>query len=143
MTFALHSRLQADTLQVADLPLCCVRLMNDSRFPWLILVPRGPDLREIFDLSAAERAILMEEIAMSAKILRDMTGAAKMNIGAIGNIVPQLHVHVVARVETDAAWPAPVWGQGSPELYAGAAATCLVASVAGALSSSLCSRPDP
>ena len=129
MTFALDSRLETDTLHLGDLLLSRVRLMNDARFPWLILVPRKPDLREFTDLAAPERAMLMEEIAAASAALQDATGAQKLNVGALGNRVPQLHVHVVARFEGDSAWPAPVWGNGRGEPYADAAAQALAAQI--------------
>ncbi len=113
-TFALHSRLAADTHPIGDLPLCRVLLMDDARYPWLVLVPRRPELREITDLDAPERAALIEVVAAASRALEGATGAEKMNVGAIGNVVPQLHVHVVARFAGDEAWPAPVWGRGTP-----------------------------
>lgn len=116
-SFALDEKLAADTAFVCDLPLCRVLLMNDARFPWLILVPRLPDLAEINDLAAHERGTLMEEIATCANILREVAPSDKINVGALGNIVRQLHVHIVARVEGDAAWPGPVWGSGAAKPY--------------------------
>ncbi len=118
MTFALHPRLEADTFFIADWPLCRVLLMNDARFPWLILVPMREGLREIFDLEAGEQATLMEEISRTARDLQALTKADKMNIAALGNQVPQLHVHIIARFAGDAAWPNPVWGSGPPQPYA-------------------------
>jgi diadenosine tetraphosphate (Ap4A) HIT family hydrolase len=118
MTFALDPRLEADTLHLGDLALCRILLMNDSRFPWLILVPRRAGLVEITDMTPAERRALFEETAVAADRLKLLTRAKKINIAALGNVVPQLHVHVVARFETDAAWPAPVWGVGVAEPYA-------------------------
>jgi diadenosine tetraphosphate (Ap4A) HIT family hydrolase len=119
MPFELNSRIKGDTFFVGDLKLCRVLLMRDARFPWLSLVPRRADLTEIHDLSARERAILMEEASGAGEELKKLTAAKKINIGALGNIVPQLHVHVVARFEDDAAWPGPVWGcAGEPEAYA-------------------------
>src|ERR1700753_3000 len=91
--------------------------MNDARYPWLILVPRRADATEIFDLDAADRALLIEEDARAARGLKALGGAAKINIGALGNLVPQLHVHIVARSPGDAAWPGPVWGHGAPVAY--------------------------
>jgi diadenosine tetraphosphate (Ap4A) HIT family hydrolase len=117
MTFALDPRLAADTLPLGDLALCRVLLMNDSRFPWLILAPRREGLSEITDLSPAERHALFEEAAVSADRLKLLTGAKKINLGALGNIVEQLHFHVVARFEGDAAWPGPVWGSGVAQPY--------------------------
>lgn len=131
--FALHPRLAADTLPVADLPLSRVLLMRDARFPWLILVPRRPGLREVTDLDAGERCILMEEIAAASLALQRDTGAEKMNVGALGNAVAQLHVHVVARFAADAAWPGPVWGSGAAQPYLAGAAEALAGRLASAL----------
>ena len=131
--FALDPRLAADTLPVGDLPLCRVLLMRDARFPWLILVPRRPDLREFIDLPADARAILMEEIAAASRALQAETGAEKLNVGALGNVVAQLHVHVVARFAADAAWPGPVWGSGAATLYPEGAADALTERLAARL----------
>jgi diadenosine tetraphosphate (Ap4A) HIT family hydrolase len=136
MSFALDARLAADTLFLADRKLCRVLLMNDSRFPWLILVPRRAGLSELHDLEAPERALLIEEAAQAGERLKAETGAKKINIGALGNIVSQLHVHVVARREGDAAWPGPVWGFGKPAPYAPEAAAARVAEWRGALGES-------
>ena len=133
MTFALDPRLAADTLLVGDLPLSRVLLMNDSRFPWLILVPRRGRLSELHDLSRHERAALIEETARAGEKLKSLTSAAKINIGALGNIVSQLHVHVVARFEADAAWPGPVWGAGKAAPYSAEAAKAQVRALAAAL----------
>ena len=114
--FALDPRLESDTVEVTRLPLSVVRLMNDRRFPWLILVPARPGAIEIVDLAPADRAQLVEEIAIASAALRDLFRAAKLNVAALGNVVPQLHVHVIARFETDEAWPKPVWGT-TPERY--------------------------
>jgi len=115
--FTLHERLAADSIALVEGRLSLIRLMNDRRYAWLLLVPRRPDLREIFELPEAERALLIEEIAAAGRALQDATGAAKINVGALGNMVPQLHVHIVARSPGDAAWPGPVWGQGKAEPY--------------------------
>jgi len=115
--FQLDPRLAADTVAVAELPLCMLRLMNDCRFPWLLLVPRIEGAVEIVDLSAQARAQLMEEVARASTALRDAARPDKLNIGALGNIVAQLHVHVVARYRGDAAWPGPVWGSGPAAPY--------------------------
>lgn len=117
MAFDLHPRLAADTAHVCDLDLCTVRLMNDARFAWLILVPMRTGAVEITDLSGDERTVLMAEMCRAANALRDVAPCDKLNIGALGNLVPQLHVHVVARVEGDAAWPGPVWGSGAAKPY--------------------------
>lgn len=118
MTFALHPTLARDTVLVSQLPLCCVLLMKDRRFPWLILVPERDSVREIYELSEADRAELVEEIARVSEVLQQLFQPDKLNVGALGNVVPQLHVHVVARFATDPAWPGPVWGSGSAEPYA-------------------------
>ena len=108
--FELHERLAADTVPVCDLALSAVRLMDERSWPWLVLVPRGAGLVEITDLCAAERAQLMEEIAAAAEAICGLHRPDKINIGALGNLVPQLHVHVVGRFRGDPAWPGPVWG---------------------------------
>ena len=113
MSFALDPRLAADTLAVGDLSLSRVLLMNDRRYPWLILVPRREDLREIVDLDAQARAALIEEIAAASRFVRSLPGVDKINVGALGNIVAQLHVHVIGRAVGDPAWPGPVWGVGT------------------------------
>ena len=115
--FDLNPRLEGDSLPVADLPLCAVRLMKDANYPWLLLIPRQSDLVEITDLSAPDRLRLMEEIAAAAEALKTITGCDKLNVGALGNMVPQLHVHVIARFRTDAAWPNPVWGAAPAGTY--------------------------
>jgi len=115
--FELHPRLAADTEAIGGLGLSRLLLMNDRRFPWVILVPERASASEIHDLSAGDRAVLVEEIARTGATLEKLFAPDKINVGAIGNIVPQLHVHVVARHMGDAAWPAPVWGFGAPEPY--------------------------
>jgi diadenosine tetraphosphate (Ap4A) HIT family hydrolase len=118
VSFSLHPRLSHDTVFVADLPLCRVLMMNDMRWPWLILVPRGENLVELTDLDAADRARLIEEAARAADWLKAHAKADKINVGALGNVVRQLHVHVVARHSGDAGWPGPVWGFGTALPYA-------------------------
>jgi len=115
--FVLDPRLEADTQPVTALPLCDVRLMNDARFAWLVLVPRQPQLVELLDLSEQESATLWKEIRHVAAVLRAIAPCDKINIGALGNIVRQLHIHIVARKEGDAAWPGPVWSSGRAEPY--------------------------
>ena len=131
--FALHPRLAADTIPVATLDLSELRLMNDRRWPWLLLVPARKDAVEISELAREDRALLIEEIAQASEVLKGLTGAAKINVGALGNIVSQLHVHVVARGEGDAAWPGPVWGAGTPEPYSPEDAEALVSQIATAM----------
>jgi diadenosine tetraphosphate (Ap4A) HIT family hydrolase len=115
--FALDPRLHADTRHVASLPLCEVLLMNDARYTWLILVPRRIGAVEILDLPITAQQELWQEINQVATALRESVPCDKLNIGALGNIVRQLHVHVIARKEGDAAWPGPVWGHGRAEPY--------------------------
>jgi len=115
--FSLDPRLAADSCAVAALPLCEVRLMDDARYPWLILVPRQPGLVEITDLAAAEQTRLWQEVKQAAAALRAVAPCDKLNFGALGNIVRQLHVHVIARCIGDAAWPGPVWGHGAALAY--------------------------
>jgi diadenosine tetraphosphate (Ap4A) HIT family hydrolase len=115
--FDLDPRLAADTLPVARLDLCELRLMNDARFAWLVLVPRRAGLVEIADLTPSERTLLWHEVDRADAALRAVAPCDKLNLGALGNIVRQLHVHVVARCEGDAAWPGPVWGSGPAVPY--------------------------
>ncbi|HEX3130938.1 MAG TPA: HIT domain-containing protein [Thermoanaerobaculia bacterium] len=113
----LHPTLARDTVEVARLPLCRALLMKDRRFPWLILVPEREEIREIYELSPEDRRQLIEEIAQVGTALDRLFYPAKLNVGALGNIVPQLHVHVIARFENDSAWPGPVWGSGPAVPY--------------------------
>jgi diadenosine tetraphosphate (Ap4A) HIT family hydrolase len=117
MPFTLHPTLASDTVEVARLPLCRALLMNDRRFPWLILVPEREGAREIHELSPADRAALVEEIALASEALERLFQPDKLNVGALGNIVPQLHIHLVARTAGDPAWPGPVWGSGAAVPY--------------------------
>lgn len=127
--FELDARLAADTVFVADWPLCRVLLMDDAQFPWLVLVPRRKDLAELDDLAERDRAHLLREITRAMKVLRGVVECDKLNVGALGNIVRQLHVHVVARREGDAAWPGPVWGHGPAHHYLPEARNKLVESL--------------
>ena len=102
------------TRQLADWPLCRLFLYNDSRYQWGLLVPRRPGAVEMCDLSEADQAQLMKEIAQLSKIIRTLPGVEKLNVGNLGNMVPQLHVHVVGRRKGDPAWPGPVWGHSDP-----------------------------
>jgi diadenosine tetraphosphate (Ap4A) HIT family hydrolase len=115
--FHLHPQLEADTAQIADWGLSRVLLMNDARFPWIILVPRRAGLSDLHDLKHAERMVLIEEIDRASAKLKSFTKAKKMNVAALGNMVPQLHVHIIARQDNDAAWPKPVWSVGSAVAY--------------------------
>jgi len=133
VTFSLHPQLAADTTPVGDLPLSRVLLMNDANFPWLILVPRLPAVTEIIDLEENAQLQLTAEIAQASAALRNLTTCDKLNIAALGNVVPQLHVHVIARRRSDIAWPKPVWGVAAAEPYAPAAREALVAALGRAL----------
>lgn len=118
--FVLDPSLQADTFTVGDLALSRVLLMNDARFPWLILVPRVAGMRDLIDLPGASQHALLDEIGRAARALRELHSPFKLNVAALGNVVAQLHVHVIARRSDDAAWPKPVWGIGTPQPYAAA-----------------------
>jgi len=115
--WSLHPQLARDTVPVGDLPLARVLLANDANYPWLILVPRLPGLVELIDLEENAQVQLLGEIAAAAHALKTLTECDKLNIAALGNQVPQLHVHVIARRRTDAAWPKPVWGVKQPLAY--------------------------
>lgn len=115
--FALDARLAGDTCHVASLPLCEVLLMDDARYAWLVLVPRQYEVSEVAQLSEDDQAMLWREVNQAAVALRLVARCEKINIGALGNIVRQLHVHVVARNVGDAAWPGPVWGHGKAADY--------------------------
>ena len=116
-TFSLHPQLAKDTVWVTDLALCQVLLMNDAHYPWLILVPQVADLREIYQLNATQRQVLWEESDRVSKVLVQLFKPTKLNIAALGNMVPQLHIHHIVRFTTDVAWPAPVWGKVPAQSY--------------------------
>jgi len=115
--FELDQRLQQDTLWVADLPLCRVLLMNDRRYPWLILVPRRNGLTEVTDLNGEDQALLCQESLQVCCLLQQLHPEGKLNLGALGNVVAQLHLHHVMRYAQDPAWPGPVWGHSPAEPY--------------------------
>ncbi|KFX68639.1 histidine triad (HIT) protein [Pseudomonas taeanensis MS-3] len=115
--FALDSRLQQDTVPVGDFPLCRLLLMNDAHYPWFILVPRREDVSELFQLDADDQRVLWQETTQLAEVLKDTFAADKMNVATLGNVVSQLHMHVVVRRREDAAWPAPVWGKQPAQPY--------------------------
>ena len=129
MSFDLHPVLERDTVPVTILALCRVLLMRDRRFPWLILVPERDGVREIVELAPADGGGLNEEVALASEVLRRLVQPDKLNVGALGNVVPQLHVHVVARFTADPAWPGPVWGSGAAEAYEQAELDDLVATL--------------
>ncbi len=115
--FELHPRLAADTLELGDGMLSAVRIMNDRRFPWLILVPRRAGLEALHRMERTDHLLLMQEITLLSRMLEDLFRPHRINVGALGNLVPQLHLHLVARREGDAAWPGPVWGNGVADPY--------------------------
>jgi diadenosine tetraphosphate (Ap4A) HIT family hydrolase len=133
MDFALHPQLAADTLPVARLALSRLVLMNDATYPWLILVPERPGLSELYELSAADQIQLMTEVTAVCRALIAACGPErvpdKFNVAALGNVVPQLHLHVIARFRDDPAWPSPVWGRAPAVPYPPAAAEALAAAV--------------
>jgi diadenosine tetraphosphate (Ap4A) HIT family hydrolase len=133
--FALDPRLENDSTSIMITGLCDLRLSRDARWPWLILVPRRADITEIFELTPLDQVLLAFETELVAKALKNITGATKINIGALGNIVRQLHVHVIARFEGDANWPGPVWGFGRAEPYEDARREEFTAKLREALSS--------
>lgn len=110
MTFTLHPRLEADTASVKEQALCRVLLMNCTNFPWLVLVPRVENIREIYELSPQDYLQCMQDVRSVTQKLAAYTKADKMNVATLGNMVPQLHIHIIARFKNDSAWPNPVWG---------------------------------
>ncbi|MEW5839041.1 MAG: HIT domain-containing protein [Pseudomonadota bacterium] len=115
--FELHPRLAADTIEVGELELCKLLLMNDAHYPWLVLVPRRAGVREIFQLARADQHLLLAESSMLAERMQLHFAAHKMNLAALGNLVPQLHIHLIARHTHDLAWPAPVFGLHPAQPY--------------------------
>ena len=116
--FDLDPRLEQDTLVIGDYPLCRLLLMDDASYPWFILVPRREDVSEVFQLSVEEQVTLWREVTALSETIKDTFGADKMNVATLGNVVSQLHVHVIARRRDDEAWPAPVWGRHPAKPYA-------------------------
>ncbi|WP_314409298.1 HIT domain-containing protein [Pseudomonas kuykendallii] len=115
--FTLDPQLEHDTLPIGDFPLCRLLLINDAQYPWFVLVPRREDVAEVFQLSEADRQALWDETTFLAEALKDTFAADKINVAALGNVVSQLHMHVIARRRSDVAWPAPVWGKHPPKPY--------------------------
>ncbi|MDF1777919.1 MAG: HIT family protein [Rhizobiaceae bacterium] len=128
--FKLHERLEADSHLVSKLGLCQLRLLNDRRWPWFLLVPQRNDISEMHQLTPLDQTLLTFEMNETARALQQVTQCTKINIGALGNIVRQLHVHVIARNEGDAAWPGPVWGFGKAEPYDTKGAKALMSAIA-------------
>ncbi len=115
--FALDPRLAADSAFIADGPLSQMRLMDDRRYPWVVLVPRVSGISEWLELDGSQQRLLLAEINQCGKLIRALPGIGKLNLGALGNLVRQFHVHLVGRHEGDAAWPGPVWGSGKAERF--------------------------
>lgn len=131
--FAPDPRIAGDSHAVAELPLCHVRLIDDARYPWLVLLPRRAGLVEFTDLDAPDRAALMEEAVRAAEALKSAFPCDKLNIAALGNVVAQLHVHVIARTRDDAAWPGPIWNTGPAQRREAAARESLIGRLRAAL----------
>jgi diadenosine tetraphosphate (Ap4A) HIT family hydrolase len=115
--WALHPQLATDSHPIASFALCDLRLMDDANYPWLVLVPRVAEARELIDLDAAQQAQLMDEVGRVSRVLQTLFRPHKLNVAALGNVVPQLHLHVIARQVDDPAWPAPVWGRVQARAY--------------------------
>lgn len=133
-TFQLHERLSQDCISVGRFELCRLLLMDDSQYPWFILVPERAGLKEIYQLSKPEQHLLMDESSYLAENLALLFQADKMNVAAIGNLVPQLHIHHVVRYQTDKSWPAPVWGRFAATPYGDGELVEMLAKVKGQLS---------
>lgn len=129
----LHPQLADDTHPIASLPLCDLRLMDDGNYPWLVLVPRVADAVELVDLDADQRHRLTDEIDTASRALRAVFRPHKLNVAALGNLVPQLHVHAIARYEDDPAWPAPVWGRVAARPYSPEALVARITALQDAL----------
>lgn len=117
MMFCLDSRLESDASFVFDLDLSQVRLSHNAAFPWIILIPKQYNLSEIIDLNIADQQLLMHEITLASKVMQQLFRPIKLNVANLGNIVSQLHIHVIARYEDDNAWPGPIWNAGISEVY--------------------------
>lgn len=115
--FALDSRLKQDTWLIGDFPLCSLLLSNDSNYPWFILVPRREGISELFQLDEHDQQLMWAETTALARTLKDAFGADKMNVATLGNVVSQLHMHVIVRYQADVAWPGPVWGKHPAKPY--------------------------
>ncbi len=139
--FTLDARLAADCLVLGRFALSRLLLMNDANYPWLILVPERAGASEVFDLAAEDRRALAAETALAGRMLKDLSGADKINIAALGNIVAQLHVHVIARFLTDPAWPSPVWGRVPVRAYTAEEAAIMGTSIIASLDA-LAGAPD-
>ncbi|GLP99456.1 MAG: HIT domain-containing protein [Pseudomonadota bacterium] len=131
--YELHPQLKQDTIRIGEFELCEVLLMNDMRYPWLILVPKRENKAEIYQLTEQEQQRLLIESSFVSKAMSGLFSAAKMNIAALGNMVEQLHIHHIARFKTDATWPKPVWGIGQAEPYSEIAKKAMLSQLTQAL----------
>jgi len=131
--FALHPNIEADTFAVAELALSSARLMRDANYPWLLLVPRIAYAIDVVDLTPQHRAMLMDEIVSASRALRETVACDKLNVATLGNVVAQMHVHVVARRHDDASWPKPVWGAAPAKAYLPGEGEALAARLAARL----------
>ncbi|NOR72815.1 MAG: HIT domain-containing protein [Mariprofundaceae bacterium] len=129
--FELHPRLEADCITIGSFPLCRLLLMNDASYPWFILVPQRAGIREIFELSEDDQHQLLRESSALSRVISDHFNADKINVAALGNMVPQLHIHHIVRYESDPAWPAPVWGHAPTKPYSEEELSELVATLRG------------
>ena len=129
MTFKLNHRLEADSLFIVDLELCQLRLINDNHYPWVILVPRVDGVTEIIDLGDEQQRVLWKESAVVSECLNTLFKADKLNIGMLGNVGSQLHIHHIARFKTDRTWPSPVWGQHEMKAYEQSASHLLITKI--------------
>jgi diadenosine tetraphosphate (Ap4A) HIT family hydrolase len=139
--FTLDARLATDAVFVSDLPLCQLRLIDDARYPWFVLVPRRAGIREIYELDAVDRAALLEESCVLAEAMMRVFAPTKLNVAALGNVVPQLHVHHIARYSGDDAWPAPVWGKHPALAYTDDARDARIAVMREALAGIVITTP--
>jgi len=112
MSVPLDPQLESDSAFILDLELCEVRLNHNAAFPWILLIPKGEGISEIIDLTPSSQPVLMSEIVLASQVMQRLFQPTKLNIASLGNIVPQLHVHIVARYDTDKAWPHPIWNSG-------------------------------
>jgi diadenosine tetraphosphate (Ap4A) HIT family hydrolase len=128
-SFVLHPQLAQDTVAIGDLRLCRLLLSRDANYPWLVLVPRRPGITELIDLDTETQGHLITEIAEVSHALRDITQCDKLNVAALGNMVPQLHIHIIARRKSDVAWPRPVWGVAQALAYGDNAQRTLIEAV--------------
>ena len=115
--FTLHPRLEQDTFLIRKLEVSQLRLMNDSRYPWVMLVPERPDITDLHHLSGTDYEMVTQEVMQVSKAMENLFSPFKLNVGALGNLVPQIHIHIIARNKADEAWPGPVWGVGEARPY--------------------------